>query len=322
MTRAATLATIASMNSRPAPEDGATSRMDSAVQPRGSDLKSAAHVTTAAPSRHDHRLRDYLLGTFAFTWALWVPAGLDLRGALNLPVPPTMLTIIGAFGPMVAALTVAGRHGGWNEVWALLARLRFRVTASRWCLLAFVLGAVTLVPALVFLASGNSTDAGKVGSHLVILPIHFVIVATIGGGLDEELGWRGMAQPLLQRRLSPLPANLVLGIIWAIWHLPLWLDPASAQSAYPFAVYTAVIVGHSLVTGYLYNASGGSLLVAVTAHSTNNTFDGLRYAVLGDSGRQLLWQVVLAAVAMGLGIAITLKTGGRLGIRADHSSDQ
>jgi membrane protease YdiL (CAAX protease family) len=263
-----------------------------------------------------------LLGTFAFTWALWVPAGLDLRGALDLPVPPTPLVIVGAFGPMVAALTVAGRHGGWDEVKALLARLRFRAATPRWYLLALVLGAVTLVPALVFLASGGSTDAGTFGSHLLVLPIHFLIVATIGGGLDEELGWRGMAQPLLQRRLSPLPANLVLGVIWALWHLPLWLDPTSAQSAYPFAVYTAVIVGHSLVTGYLYNASGGSLLVAVIAHSANNTFDGLRYAILGDSGRHLLWQVILAAAAMGLGVATVVKTGGRLGIRADHSSNQ
>ena len=214
------------------------------------------------------------------------------------------------------------RRYGWDEVKALLARLRFRAATPRWYLLALVLGAVTLVPALVFLASGGSTDAGRVGSHLVLLPIHFLVVATIGGGLDEELGWRGMAQPLLQRRLSLLPANLVLGVIWALWHLPLWLDPTSAQSAYPFAVYTAVIVGHSLVTGYLYNASGGSLLVAVIAHSANNTFDGLRYAILGESGRHLLWQVILAAAAMGLGVATVVKTGGRLGIRADHSSNQ
>jgi membrane protease YdiL (CAAX protease family) len=221
---------------------------------------------------------------------------------------------------MVAALAVAGRHGGWDEVKALLARLRFRRVASRWFVLAFVLGAVTLVPALVYLGVGGSTDAGEVGSHLVVLPFHFLIVATIGGGLDEEVGWRGMAQPLLQQRMSPLPANLVLGVIWSVWHLPLWLDPTSAQSAYPFALYTFVILGHSVVTGYLYNASGGNLLVAVIAHSANNTFDGLRYAVLSDSGSQLVWQVVLAAAAMGLALAVTLHTGGRLGVRADRAA--
>ena len=184
-------------------------------------MKHQCAVTGAAPGRRDDRLRDYLLGAFGFTWALWVPAGLDLRGALDLTVPPTALIIAGAFGPMVAALAVAGRHGGWDEVKALLARLRFRRVASRWFVLAFVLGAVTLVPALVYLGVGGSTDAGEVGSHLVVLPFHFLIVATIGGGLDEEVGWRGMAQPLLQRHLTPLPANLVLGIIWAVWHLPL-----------------------------------------------------------------------------------------------------
>jgi membrane protease YdiL (CAAX protease family) len=263
-----------------------------------------------------------LLGAFGFSWALWVPAGLDLRDSLDLPVSPTALIIAGAFGPMVAALAVAGRHGGWDEVKALLARLRFRNVAPRWFVLAFVFGAVTLVPAIVYLAAGGSTNAGEVGSHLLVLPFHFLIVATIGGGLDEEVGWRGMAQPLLQRRLPPLPANLVLGVIWAVWHLPLWLDPTSAQSAYPFALYTLLIVGHSLVTGYLYNASGGSLLVAVLVHSAHNTFDGLRYAILGHSGSHLLWQGVLAIAAMSLAAAVTLSTRGRLGVHDDRVTDQ
>jgi membrane protease YdiL (CAAX protease family) len=174
----------------------------------------------------------------------------------------------------------------------------------------------------VYLAAGGSTNAGEVGSHLLVLPFHFLIVAAIGGGLDEEVGWRGMAQPLLQRRLPPLPANLVLGVIWAVWHLPLWLDPTSAQSAYPFALYTLVIVGHSLVTGYLYNASGGSLLVAVLVHSAHNTFDGLRYAILGHSGSHLLWQGVLAIAAMSLAAAVTLSTRGRLGVHDDRVTDQ
>ncbi len=194
--------------------------------------------------------------------------------------------------------------------------------APRWFALAFLLGAVTVVPAVLYLATGGSADAGEVGAHMVVLPFHFLIVATIGGGLDEEVGWRGMAQPLLQRQLSPLSANLVLGVIWAVWHLPLWLDPNSAQSAYPIALYALVIVGHSLVTGYLYNASGGSLLVAVIAHSANNTFDGLRYAILGDAGSELLWQVVLAAASLALGVGVTIRTRGGLGIHAtatDHN---
>ncbi len=217
---------------------------------------------------------------------------------------------------MLAALAVTARHGGWAAVEELLGRLRCRGVAGRWFVLALVLGSVTVVPALVHLFTGGSTDADAVASHLAAVPLHFLIVATVGGGLDEELGWRGVAWPQLQLRMPPVPANLLLGLVWAAWHLPLWLDPDSAQAAYPFVVYAVVIVGHSLVTGYLYNASGGSLLIAVLAHSMNNTGDGIRYAVLGRAGDDLGWQLLLAAASLALGAALCLYTRGRLGVPA------
>ncbi len=263
---------------------------------------------------HDTRLRGFFLGAFGISWLLWLPAGLDLRGTIDVPVPATLLIVVGSFGPMIAGIGVIARHGGWPAVKALLGRLRFRGVARRWFVLALVLGSVTVLPALVYLLAGGSTDGGAIAGHLATVPLHFLIVATVGGGLDEEIGWRGVAQPLLQAHLSPVPANLLLGLVWAAWHLPLWLDPASAQAAYPFAIYAVVIVGHSLVTGYLYNASGGSLLIAVLVHSTNNTFDGIRYAILGEAGDDLGWQLLLAAVSLGLGVVICLRTKGHLGL--------
>ncbi len=276
---------------------------------------STSATARQAPTR-DTRLRGFLMGAFGISWVLWIPAALDLRGSIDLPLPPTLLVVLGSFGPLIAALAVTARHGGWAGVKALLGRLRLRGVAGRWFALAVVLGSITVLPALVHLLAGGSTDPGAVAAHLAAVPLHFVVVATVGGGLDEELGWRGVAQPLLQMHMSPVPANLLLGLVWAAWHLPLWLDPTSAQAAYPFAVYTVVLVGHSLVTGYLYNASGGSLLIAVLVHSTNNTGDGIRYAVLGRAGHDLRWQLLLAVASLALGAAICLYTRGRLGLRA------
>ncbi len=118
---------------------------------------------------------------------------------------------------MLAALAVTARHGGWAAVEELLGRLRCRGVAGRWFVLALVLGSVTVVPALVHLFTGGSTDADAVASHLAAVPLHFLIVATVGGGLDEELGWRGVAWPQLQLRMPPVPANLLLGLVWAAW---------------------------------------------------------------------------------------------------------
>ena len=159
-------------------------------------------VDASTSTQRDTRLRDYLVGAFGFTWMLWVPSGLAARNAVALPLPATALVVIGSFGPMVAAVVAAARHGGWTEAKALLARLRFRGVARRWFVLAIVLGAVTITPALIHLVTGGPTDGDKVVSHLAVLPLHFLIVATVGGGLDEEVGWRGMGQPLLQSRLG------------------------------------------------------------------------------------------------------------------------
>ena len=269
---------------------------------------------TATTAASDRRLRTFGAWAFGFSWALWLPAGLAARGSVELPLPAEILTVVGSFGPMIGALVAAGRLGGRTEIRGLLARLRLRSTSPRWLLAAIALGSVTALPALVFLLTGGDVDRSAALQHLAVLPLHFLVVGVIGGGLDEELGWRGFAQPRLQRQLAPLPATIGLGLIWSVWHLPLWLDPTSAQSAYPFAVYTVVIVGHAIVTGFLYNASGGSILVAIAAHSANNAFDGLRYAVLGDARHELAWQVVLAGVSIGTAVAVIAGTRGRLGL--------
>src|SRR5688500_12130455 len=71
------------------------------------------------------------------------------------------------------------------------------------------------------------------------LPAHFVYSLLLAGALGEETGWRGFALPHMQTRLGPLAASLVLGLLWAFWHVPLWwLNPAPM----PFVVYVPTVV--------------------------------------------------------------------------------
>ena len=71
--------------------------------------------------------------------------------------------------------------------------------------------------------------------------ILFMPMMILGGGL-EEIGWQGVFQPLLQMRFPFLIAALIEGIIWSIWHLPLWLVPNTAQSSYQFVAFTLFCV--------------------------------------------------------------------------------
>lgn len=265
---------------------------------------------------HDGHPRDlglFFVATFGWTWALWIPAGLAERGSIDLPVPVLLLWLTGAFGPMVAGIVVSAHTSGVAGVKALFGQLTFRGVSPRWYAIAAGIGALNLAPAVVHTASGGGVDGAALAAQLVALPVVFVLIATVGGGLDEEMGWRGFALPRLQAALHPVAANLLLGSIWAAWHLPMWLDPASSYADYPVPVYVATIVGQSFVLGWAYNASGNSLLIAVLAHASANTVDGLRYTILGDERGLLAYQLILMAVSVGAAVAVTVATRGRLG---------
>src|SRR5690606_20793238 len=84
-------------------------------------------------------------------------------------------------------------------------------------------------------------------------------------GPVEELGWRGLALPLLQRRFAPLWAGLILGVVWAVWHVPAFLIGGTPQSAWDFLPYFAGVITISVLMTGLFNASRGSLLTPVIA---------------------------------------------------------
>ena len=267
--------------------------------------------TLTAPARGASTgLTAFLLLAFGLTWGCWIPVALAERGHVDLPVPTLALTIVGAFGPMVAALAVTAHLRGAEGLRELCRRLRLRGLERRWLWVALAVGLVDLSPTIVHVAGGGALPENLLGQVLV-MPLHFLFVALVGGGLDEEMGWRGFALPVLQRRLPPLPANLILGVVWALWHVPLFLDPSSSQSGSSFGVYLVTLVAQALVIGWLFNASGGSLLVAIVAHAAADTGDGLRLAFPIDTAR-VGWLQLVAYVAIAL--VVVWRTRGRLGL--------
>ena len=98
----------------------------------------------------------------------------------------------------------------------------------------------------------------------------FPLTLLIGGPLGEEIGWRGYALPRLQARRSALSASLIIGVIWALWHLPLWLTGAPGRTPSLYAAFVVSVIALSVILTWVYNSSGGSLLVVVLIHATVN----------------------------------------------------
>ena len=114
---------------------------------------------------------------------------------------------------------------------------------------------------------------GTIGDPFPFSPWYQVLPAlaiALFLGPIEELGWRGLALPLLQRKFAPIWAGLILGIIWAVWHIPAFLIGGTPQSAWAFAPYFAGVVAGSVILTALFNDSRGSLLMAVLIHFQMN----------------------------------------------------
>lgn len=107
--------------------------------------------------------------------------------------------------------------------------------------------------------------------------ILFMPLMIYGGGL-EEIGWQGIFQPILQKRLPFLAAAITGGVVWSIWHLPLWFIPNSSQSAYSFTAFTlfCITLGVTLAAAHKIT---GSIWVSVLLHAWSNTVLGGMYSL-------------------------------------------
>ena len=234
-----------------------------------------------------HRLSTFVLLTFGLTWVSWGIVAVDLQTGRSSFVTP--LILLGGFGPFLAAIVVAAAGGDIHSWLGNLvdvgAPLAVWVAAV---LLPIVLYVVAL---LVFVVFGGGFDRAGVLPAAAVPAIAFATL--IRGGLEEP-GWRGLALPVLQRRIGALQASLVIGVVWALWHVPLFLMPGSSQAGTPFALYAAAVVGISVITTWLYNAAGGRTLVAVVFHTLSNAVSVTTAGgVIGD---EVASQVALLAV--------------------------
>jgi len=233
----------------------------------------------------------YLFGAFALSWTAWAFAV-----ASDQDQARSALVTLGGFGPMVAALVVAGRGGGRRAVGELFGLYRHRRGSARAYLVAAVIGAAAVLTAVITLAVGGTADTSALLGALPALPVTIVAIALVGGG-NEEIGWRGFLLPRLRSAHSPAAARLSVGLIWAIWHAPLWAVSGTAQQSIPFVWFTVSAVAVSVLLGWATERSGGGILPAVLGHTALNLGLALLQATFGSVPLVVL-ALLLAAAAV------------------------
>jgi CAAX protease family protein len=216
------------------------------------------------------RVRIFFLTTFVITWGCWWSlAWLSGQGVMSYGQPLFMtLYLLGGFGPTIAAYVAVIATRAEAPLSEYHRRLfRWRVNPV-WYLVAlglpFAIGFVSVRATMAVEPGFADRVAFKPWGQLV--PLFLTMI--IGGGL-EELGWRGVAQPELERRMSRARAALLIGLVWAAWHLPLFSIPGVGQYGTSFTVFAVGVVGQAFLLAWLY-ARTGSILLCLMMHAMTN----------------------------------------------------
>jgi uncharacterized protein len=218
----------------------------------------------------------YLLVAFGGAWIIWLPLLIAEYAGFTLPVPSVALITLGSFVPSGAALFLTWRYSGKTGLLQLLQQvLRWRVSPL-WYLFAIAGPALIMLMAMggYVLLGGTAPDYVPFGARWLIVIVNFVLVLLIGGPLGEEFGWRGLALPALDAEFGALWGSLLLGVIWTVWHLPLFFISASAQHGMSFLLFALLTLALCILMTWVYHGSGDSLLLVMLFHAAVNTWSG------------------------------------------------
>ena len=277
-----------------------------------------------------HPLFSFFFMAYAFSWLISIPYVLSSWGILpsgsNLAF---LLFALKAYtGPTLAAIIMTSVTEGK----AGLLRLRHRITQWRagWQWYLFILVGI---PALLLL--GIIIQPGMLASFqgltsvlLVSYPVAFVAIF-LGTGLPEEIGWRGFALPRMQPRYGPLWGTLLLGVLWAFWHLLYFLTPDQgggpgtgfATFLTNFPIFFLFIVALAIIFTWVFNHTQGSVFISSLLHTSVDA-------------PQVVWVPLFLAVGVtsidlaaliGFGVPallIVILTRGRLGYQPDQEQPE
>ena len=209
-------------------------------------------------ARRDHSIIAFLGLTFAWTYLfhaaviLW---NLEPRG---------LVYAVGLAGPTLVAVLLV--HRSDESLGRFLRRGVQWNLSPLWYAVALSPAIIRLVGFFVYSASNGSPALPSFRD----VALGQLVVVFFFAALCEEFGWRGYALPRLQQRFGSARMGLVLGTVWALWHIPHFLMPGSSQAGSAFELFWLDLISQSLILALLYNRTRGSIFIAMVHHGVDN----------------------------------------------------
>ncbi|MCR3758260.1 CPBP family intramembrane metalloprotease [Clostridium felsineum] len=226
----------------------------------------------------------FLIFTFVGTYLCWGILALSSRGILNKSLYYnnslyTFLRILGASMPSIVGIMLSyyfRGKAGVNYLFKSLMKWKFNVLF--YLVAMFSVNAQSFIIGVIYNVLGGNTKViintsqaylFKTNSIIGVIGL-FVLIVLFGGPVEEELGWRGFLLPRLQSKFHPILSGIIVGVIWAFWHLPMFFIKGSGYEG--FISYLIVTIILSLEITWLYNKTKGSLLIAILLHGFDDTY--------------------------------------------------
>jgi uncharacterized protein len=289
-------------------------------------VDNASVQQSASPQRGllaRHPLISFFVMAYAFSWIAWSPWVLSEDGAGLLPYELSEATtgLLNAaailLGPTLSAFIMTGITEGRGGIRRLLRRIVMWRVGLRWYLFALVGIPVVMVLGTVILPGGLAALLALIGPGYVLSYLGtFVLVTILGGPLFEEPGWRGFALPRLQPLHGPLVGTLILGLLWALWHLPEFLVPSWAEQSggsgfLAIVKFVFIAIAFAIVTTWVFNNTKGSVFMAILVHASIDTFS---LPIGGLASPSAVGNSILLSFGV-FALVLVVLTRGQLGYR-------
>ncbi len=198
-----------------------------------------------------------------------LPGILVHYGVIEMEIPFIPIAILGSWSPNLVAFFVIAfilkKKGGVKE---LLRRWTMFKVSPKWYLAAISPIAVSLLAALLYFMF-DPQPAPATNFPGIPFLLGFLIISLITGAMGEELGWRGFALPWLQTRFNALGSSLILGVIWGLWHLPLWFTGMGWEET-SFWLFSWVGIAMTVILTWMCNSTRGNMVLVTLFHMSYN----------------------------------------------------
>lgn len=202
-----------------------------------------------------HPFVSFILIAFGWTW----PLAALIEQSMAFP-------LLALFGPCVAAIVVISARRGRAGLAELGSKFQLTLSLMPWCILAALMPLLLLIPLWLL----HAWWWGFIGFKVNQLSLLSLVLAVLI--LGEEVGWRGFLLPYLLERYSPLNSSLILGLVWASWHLPNFLLANYPHYRLPYSAFVVMTLAFSVIFTWFYLNTAGNLVVAVIFHAALNLF--------------------------------------------------